>query len=232
MTKDPDFYRRREKAREALDLLPEHASGDAGADRAAFFHQVYARAESDEAAVPWADLAPKAELCEWLSANPGAGRTAIDIACGLGDNAEAIAEAGYQTTAFDVVPEAVEWAKRRFANSLIDYRVADLFNLPSPWQGSFDLVHECFTLQALPESMLARTTEAIAGLMARGGLLLVYTRWRRDGTPVSGPPFPLEERHLLMPQSFGLCRIEEKRFTIERADRAIPHVFSIWQKPV
>jgi hypothetical protein len=37
-----------------------------------------------------------------------------------------------------------------FPQSAVDYRVADLFDAPSEWRGAFDLVHELYTLQALP----------------------------------------------------------------------------------
>ncbi len=39
-----------------------------------------------------------------------------------------------------VSPEAIEWCHRRFPESSVDYRVADLFSLPEEWTQSFDLV--------------------------------------------------------------------------------------------
>ena len=160
--------------------------------RAEFFDAVYRGAGDDPGAVPWADLKPKAELVEWLGRNPGHGRSAIDIACGLGDNAEAIAAAGWKTTAFDLAPDAISWAKKRFTLSSVEYLVADLLDPPAAWTARFELVNECYTLQAVPPEVMPRLRRAICDLVAPGGRLLVYARVRPDGAEASGPPWPLE----------------------------------------
>ncbi|MCB1429506.1 MAG: class I SAM-dependent methyltransferase, partial [Nitratireductor sp.] len=156
---------------------------------------------------------------------------AIDIACGLGDNAEAMAAAGYRTTAFDLARKAVAWARQRFPDSAVDYQVADLLNPPSGWNGGFDLVHECYTLQAVPPAMLDRMTAAIAALLAPSGRLLVYTRIRPDGSETSGPPWPLQESDAMGFASYGLQLVSRDSFELVRPDRRIPHWFCIWQKP-
>ncbi|MEO1067427.1 MAG: class I SAM-dependent methyltransferase, partial [Pseudomonadota bacterium] len=161
---------------------------------------------------------------------PGAGARAIDIACGLGDNAEAMATAGYKTTGFDIVEKAIAWASKRFPESPVDYRVADLFSPPQEWVGGFDLVHECYTLQALPEGMVKETAAAICALVAPGGTLLVYTRCRPDGADADGPPWPLEERNLTLPAAHGLTKLSEKSFQVDRHDKVIDHSFAVWRK--
>ena len=236
---DPDFLERREKAKEKVNALDRDRVHDEP-ERKAFFNDVYARAGGDAAFVPWADLKPKEQLVQWLEENTGINPaktssgipSATDIACGLGDNAEAIAAAGYETTAFDLSADAISWAKRRFPQSAVNYRQADLFAPPSEWLGNFDLVHECFTLQALPPEMLGQTAAAVASLVAPGGDLLVYTRWRPDGAPVEGPPWPLEESRLDCFAPLGFERIGETRFVVERPGRTIPHAFTHWRRGV
>ncbi len=227
-----DFIQRRRAAVSALDQIDK--SGDAPS-RPAFFDAVYERAAGDEAAIPWADLAPKPQLLQWLQRNPGISNettsTAIDIACGLGDNAEALARAGYATTAFDLAEKAIHWAKRRFPETSVDYRVADLFNPPEAWIGGFDLVHECYTLQALPPQSVGQTAAAIASLVAPGGTLLVYTRINESGAPADGPPWPLREQDALLFRSLGLTLVSKDRFVIERHGRSVPHWFCEWKKP-
>src|SRR5690606_21942980 len=134
--------------------------------RAAFFDMVYEMAGGDASSVPWADLAPKPELVEWLAANPGGRRRAIDVACGLGDNAEAISAAGYATTAFDGAGKAIDWARRRFPETSVDYRVADLLAPPDAWRRGFDLVHECYTVQSVPPERHEAFARAVAELVA------------------------------------------------------------------
>lgn len=227
------FQARREAARTALDALPGNYADDS-AGRGVFFDAVYERAANDAAAVPWADLAPKRHLVDWLAREAGdvSEKRAVDIACGLGDNAEAIAARGYRTVAFDVVEKAVAWARGRFPASPVDYRIADLFDLPPEWRGAFDLVHECYTLQALPRELLEEAAAAVAALVAPGGRLLLYTRFRGNGTQADGPPWPLEEKYLRLPEKSGLTKIGEERFELRRGERIVPHSFSVWRRSV
>lgn len=222
----PGFMERRSAALQKLDALTGAKGGDRD-DRRAWFEQVYDLAEGDPAAVPWADLAPKDVLVEWLGQNPGEGRRAIDIACGLGDNAEAIAAAGYRTTAFDLADGAIRWARRRFPESPVTYCVGDLFSPPAEWVGGFDLVHECYTLQALHGDLRERGFKAVADLVAPGGTLLVITRARAEGAQADGPPWPLMPSEIKRFEDLGLTRVGARAYDVQRPDgRVIPHLMA------
>ncbi len=225
-----DFADRRAAAREHIDALDRDSAHDPN-ERSGLFDTVYDRAGDDAALVPWADLAPKQQIADWLSVNPGHGRTAIDVACGLGDHAEALADAGYATTAFDVSANAVEWAKRRFPDSKVNYLTADLFDPPPAWSSGFDLVNECYTLQSLPPSMLDKTIPAVTDLVAPGGVLLVYARVREEDTAADGPPWPLTMRQARRFADLGLKLESEERFDVVRPDKTIPHLFAQWRRP-
>lgn len=190
-----DFDARRAKARERLDAIdPAKRCGGAEADpmRREWFEAVYALAGDDPAAVPWAKLAPHPLLAQWLKAEGRLdGLRAIDVGCGLGDNAEALAAAGARVVAFDLVDGAIDWARRRFPGGAVEYRVADLFGLPGEWRGAFDLAHELYTLQALPAALLPQAAHALASLIAPGGRLLVIARAKGDDEDIPGPPWPL-----------------------------------------
>ena len=99
------------------------------------------------------------------------------MGCGLGDNAEALGQLGYEVTAFDLSPTAVEWARKRFAGSPVTYVAADLFDAPADWAGAFDFVHETYTLQALMPGtgLRQRAARCLAGFLKPGGRLLVIT---------------------------------------------------------
>ncbi|QKV18415.1 class I SAM-dependent methyltransferase [Oricola thermophila] len=209
----------------------EPGEGTSLDERRGFFKDIYRRAGGDPGLIPWADLAAKATLHEWLVRHPGQGRlTAIDIACGLGDNADALARAGYVTTAFDLSEHAIGWARRRFPDSGVEFVVADLFALPESWRGAFDLVNECYTLQSLSPDMLDDTAASIASLVRPGGTLLVYARWREDGAQVEGPPWPLEKSRLRVFEELGFTLSGEKLFTVDRHGRKVPHSFAVWKR--
>lgn len=196
---DPEREKRRAEARSRLDALDPAKSGVALEDpkRRDWFETVYELAEGDPVNVPWAKLAPHPLLVEWLSENPRLdGLAALDIGCGLGDNAAALAGQGAQVTAFDLVARAAEWARSRFPDLGIDFCAADLFAPPPQWRAKFDFVHETYTLQALPAEILAQAREAIAAMVRPGGRLLVIARARDAAQIVDGPPWPLSRADL------------------------------------
>jgi|GEM_PF-106990 len=195
VARDADFQARRFAARARLDAMNPHMApeGDPNDPTSGlWFSKVYELAGDDAANVPWAALEPNLVLKDWLAREKTlVGKRAVDVGCGLGDNAEALAAAGAQVAAFDYIARAIDWARRRFPNSLVDYRIADLFNPPSEWLGAFDIVHECYTLQTMNADMFARVAPALASLVAPGGRLLVISSARDEEEPRTTPWRPL-----------------------------------------
>ena len=164
-------------------------------------------AEDDPARVPWANLAPHPLSRSFVDFQTRGleGLRVLDVGCGLGDNAEYFAAAGAKVTAFDLVDGAVAWAKRRFPQSRVDYCAADLFAAPAEWRGGFDLVNECYTLQALAPALLPQALAALASFLAPGGKLLLGSRRARDeDAEAKGPPWPLPPSIFAEAQRQGL----------------------------
>jgi hypothetical protein len=161
-------------------------------DPTGWFERLYSAAGAGEMVVPWHQDGPDPMLVEWAGDRSGAGRTAIVVGCGLGDDAEFVASLGFATVAFDIAPSAIELARHRFPHSTVDYRAADLLALPAEWRHAFDLVVENFTVQSLPKSLRETATAAVAGLVAPGGTLIVHASVRHENAePRPGPPWPL-----------------------------------------
>ena len=182
-------------SREIAQELAETAISQG--DPLAWFERLYSSANGDEKSVPWADLCPNPHMMMWLQrrTKPMAGEQALVVGCGLGDNAEVLAAQGYRVTAFDIAPTAIEWCKKRFPQSKVNYMVGDLFKMPS-WKRSFDLVLEIYTVQALPESIRGEALKCIASFVKSRGTLLVITRGRDIGESLSDLPWPLARNEL------------------------------------
>ncbi|NUO56318.1 MAG: class I SAM-dependent methyltransferase [Hamadaea sp.] len=168
------------------------AESVAAGEPTAWFETLYAAAEQGAAVVPWADLEPNPLLVRWAVAGRATGRgRAVVLGCGLGDDAEYLAGLGYDVVAFDIAPTAVAAARRRFPSTTVDYRVADLLELPADWIGAFDLVLEVYTVQVLLGDARRTAIANSAALVGPGGTLLVLARARdSDGDP-GQMPWPL-----------------------------------------
>ena len=78
-------------------------------------------------------------------------------------------------------PSAVELARSRHPGSAVDYRVADLLDLPDDLVGAFDLVVDVFTVQALPRALRDDAVAGMRSLLAPGGELLAVQFVLPDG---------------------------------------------------
>ena len=179
---------------EARAMAEKHlARGDA----LGWFEALYAAASGDTGIIPWADGKPNPNLVSWLDAHPlPAGRRAIVVGCGLGDDAEELARRGLDVTAFDIAPTAVAWCRRRFPASRVEYVEANLLHPPATWEGGFDFVFEAYTLQALPPSLRPDAIRSLAKLLAPDGQLLLVCRAREVDEPEGQLPWPLTREEL------------------------------------
>jgi SAM-dependent methyltransferase len=178
---------RRARARE---LATEYI---AKGDPFGWFEALYREGEAGKSIIPWADARPNPLLVEFWEAHrfETTGKRALVIAGGLGEDAEQLAEWGFDTLCFDISPTAIEMAKRRFLETRVEYVVADLFQPPQEWFGSFDFVFETNTLQALPAALRESAAKKIAQFPKPRGLVLVVARGREQNEPEGDLPWPL-----------------------------------------
>jgi hypothetical protein len=178
-------------ARSADELAAEALGRD---EPTAWFEVLYSAAADGRAVIPWDRGQANPLLVDWLerASFAGKGRRALVVGAGLGHDAEFVAGRGFETTAFDVSPTAVQAARERHPGSPVDYRSADLLALPEEWAGAFDLAVEIHTVQALPRDLRQKAIEGVVRTVAPGGTLMVIARILEEGEdPEAGPPWPL-----------------------------------------
>lgn len=196
-----------------------------------WFEEFYSGAEGDINNVYWADLAPNPVLVAWLEKQPTSlGARAVTVGCGLGDDAELLANYDYAVTAFDISPTVIDMCKKRFPESKVDYLIGDLFN-PSPaWVRGFDLVYECNTTQILSEPQRSQSVKAIAELTAPGGLVLVSCRSKAVGEDSSTFPIAMDRNEM---DGYVRAGLTESYFEAydDHQDPPVPHFFAIYTRP-
>jgi SAM-dependent methyltransferase len=188
-----------------------------------WFDALYQESEREGGAPPWADQEPNQGLTVFWNAHPleTAGKRALVIGSGYGDDSEQLAAWGFATTGFDISKTAIEATKKRYPNTRVEYVVADLFISPAAWLRKFDFVLEVFTVQALVGDLRAGAIKQIAQFVAPGGHLLVIARGREENEPEGpGPPWPLTRAEL---DGFRRAGLEEMSFE-EYADPEPPWV--------
>jgi SAM-dependent methyltransferase len=181
-------------------------------DALGWFEALYA--QGDVKVIPWADQKVNPNFEEWLVRKriQGNGRKALKVGCGLGDDAERLAELGFEVTAFDISPTAIHWCQRRFLGSKARYLVQDLFNPPAEWKGAFDFVLESYTLQVLPPTVRPAAIHRISDFVAPGGSLLVIARGRKPEEPKGEMPWPLVRGELEGFKAQGLTEISFEEY--------------------
>jgi len=168
------------------------------------FDTIYteARSAADPSRVPWNDDAPNPHLVRWLNQDAPAvlrcGSRVAVVGCGLGHDARELLRRGYEVTAFDVSPTAVEWARQLDPDNASHYLEANVLDPPTRWIHRFDLVVEINTIQSLPPECRPAMVDAIGRLVGMRGHLLVICRGAEAPVELaSGPPWALTERELL-----------------------------------
>lgn len=199
-----------------------------------WFDTIYKIAHGDYKKVFWADLEPSPHLIEWISKNKIAKSNpkAVVVGCGVGDDAEALSEFGYEVTAFDIAPTAIELCKKRYKNTKVNYLVANLFEYDSSWFQNFDLVYECNTIQVLPDVYRAKARAAISNLVCKNGYALVSCRSREKNKQENDIPLPLDKDEIdKFVLDDGLKEISFLAYD-DNQTPPVPHFFSVYKRVI
>ncbi len=179
-----------------------------------FFEDIYKKSGGDEEKIPWANMQADSFLTEYLGMHLGEGK-AIIIGCGLGDDALALEEAGFDVTAIDISETAIKWCQERYDYTNINFFVQDIFNLPEDMLAQYDFIFESRTAQSLPLIHRDKIISCISSLMAPKAKALVIANGKQEGEKFKGPPWPLEYNELRLFENYGCTELEFSIFESE-----------------
>ncbi len=153
---------------------------------------------------PWETGVSPRQLLEFAeTATPG---KAIDIGCGAGTNAMALARKGWRATGVDFSAAAVWIARRRAARArlAIDFRTADILNLEIPRE-PYDFALDIGCLFSLARRDRERYAETLRRIVRPGGLFMLFA-WLPSPGGGKGRGVSPEEAEGLMEKGFRKLR--------------------------
>src|SRR5215467_5697081 len=151
---------------------------------------------------PWDFGGVPSALKSYLERTRGSGRVLIP-GCGSGYEVQAFHAAGYDVSAIDFSPGAVEQANR-VLGALAERVILGDFFTHDFGQHRFDLIYERTFLCSMTPSRWPKYVDRMADLLVTGGKLIGVFLYGQK--PSSGPPFPLTdaEAEQLFRQCFEL----------------------------
>lgn len=175
----------------------------------AWFDELYQENKETHENIPWARQTVNPLLQTYLDSEREHKGTALVIGCGLGDDAIALEEAGYDVTAIDVSQTALDLAKERFSDSSVKFVKQDIFE----YEAQFDFIFEALTIQSLPVEFREKMISAVAHTVKEGGRLLLVAHKKEED--FDGPPWPLTQAEVDMFKAEGLSELTHELHTEE-----------------
>jgi SAM-dependent methyltransferase len=164
-------------------------------------------------AAPWETKHPSTELQRVIAEEKLQPCRTIELGCGTGINAVWLAQQGFEVTAVDISPRAIEKARGRAAaaGAKIRFAVADVLDLKEVSdtyafffdRGCYHVVRE-FDVQAYLRTLRQLTVPGSLGLVLTGNARETY----EDGPPVVTE----EELRAELPPVFEIIQLREFYF--------------------
>ena len=155
---------------------------------------------------PWDSGVTPPEVIAFLDRTPPG--KALELGCGTGTNAVAMAQRGWQVTAVDFSARAIQHARRkaRQARARIHFLRRDASRLDD-MTGPFDFALDIGCFHSLKPAARSRYVSALTRLLRPQGVYMLYAFLH----PVEGWPAEAEIRQLLG-SNFDLTALEHGEF--------------------
>jgi methyl halide transferase len=139
--------------------------------------------------------------------------TAIDLGCGTGANAVWLAELGFDVTAIDISPTAIDRGRMKKASRGVRVRflTGDVLDPPDDIGGPYGFFFDRGCYHIVRSVDLARFLKTLEHITAPGSLGLLLTG--NSNEPRTGPPVVSEEEiRTELGSLFEITRLREFRF--------------------
>lgn len=163
--------------------------------------------------LPWDTNAPSSQLQQVLGRHSVPPCRALEIGCGTGTNSVWLSQQGFEVTAIDLAPLAIERAKQRAqaAQAPVRFAVADVLMLPD-LSGPFAFFFDRGCYHAVRRSDPRQYAPAVARQLVTGARGLILAG-RPRGTDDPGPPVVTEEElREELGLAFRIVELEQFRF--------------------
>lgn len=139
---------------------------------------------------PWDSNVPSEQLKDFVVEGKVKAGRALEFGCGTGTNAVFLAQQGFDVTAVDLSPIALERAREKAAqaNVKVNFIAADLTDLPD-LGGPFPFVFDRGTYHVVRKTNLVGFQNTLAQVVAPSGFYLVLAGNANTLAPLEqGPP--------------------------------------------
>ena len=139
--------------------------------------------------LPWDSGLPSREVARVLDEGLVTPGRAAELGCGTGTNAVFLARRGFDVTAFDLAPTALEMARQRAAaaGARVDFREADLANFTLEVE-PFDFVFDRGCYHCVRRVNLDGYLQTLQKLSRPGTRCLILAGNANEQTETEGPP--------------------------------------------
>ncbi len=163
---------------------------------------------------PWETGAPSTELQRVLGETAVPPGPALELGCGTGASAVWLARQGFDVTAVDISPLAIERARRRAEQAGVGVRflTADVLRPPEELGGPFDFFFDRGCYHVVRREDVAGYLRTLERLTRPGSVGLVLAGNAREPHEPGPPVVSEEEIRAELGSLFDVVRLREFRF--------------------
>lgn len=187
-----------------------------------------------EGTPPWETGVPSPELVRVVEDGTVRPGTVLEVGCGTGADAVYLVKKGFEVTAVDNSPTAIERARVRAENedALPRFVLGDIFEF-APTAGQFEFVYDGGFYHYIRQFDLTKYLDMLWRVTRPGSFFLTIAGARDESAPENGPP-QVTERQIYneLGRLFEMIRLEPCRVASPCSKEGFPAWSCLMQRPV